>query len=237
MAEDQLITQHDLFVVTANDERFGAPSAQRAHSAVNELRHRFPGSNFSWMLSPDAPAPAEFCGRYRRLNGLAESQRVAHLFLLTPGFAITEATVLTTLCGASIRADILEILPGLANGMPCYSCLALIPTPDGPRAEIDQGTSALTELGQRHTEPRWPEVDGDPGPDTPIARAVWADITQKQCEADDPYPVPVQSSPPSAPPDNDWFSPVVPSPAGLDACGKSSCSQKGEDVSGTQWYG
>jgi hypothetical protein len=43
-----------------------------------------------------------------------------------------------------------------------------------PRSEL--GTSAMTELDQWHIDPGWPTVDDDPGLDTPIARAVWADL-------------------------------------------------------------
>jgi hypothetical protein len=242
VAEDQLATQprpRDLFVVIADEERFGAPNAQVAHHAANEPRHRFPGGDFSWMLVPDAPAPADFCGRYRRLNGLAESRRVAHLFLLPPGIAVNEATVLTGLCSASIRADLLEVLPGMANGMPCYSCLALIPVPSRRTAGVAESASASVELGPRHTEPNWSDIDSDPGPETPIARAIWADLNQKCGDSEDSDPAQAsvaKQSPTSSPPDNDWFTPVLPSSSGAHARSESSCSPKGGDVSDTQWY-
>jgi hypothetical protein len=197
MAENELITldqqqPRELFMVAASGHRslLPIPSPQSAHETAAALRSRFPNRQISWMLRPDSPAPAEFCGRYRRIEGLSESRRVGHLFLLPPGKWVSEATVLSTLCGEPIRADLLEILPGRVGGMPCYRCLALIPTPDAPAAEITRqangepphrprselGTSALTELDQRHIDPGWPAVDDDPGLDTPIARAVWADL-------------------------------------------------------------
>ncbi|MFL6126086.1 hypothetical protein [Actinophytocola sp.] len=198
MAENLLSTQEQsrpsgLYVVTVRGqhERFPASNAQLAHDAAAELRRRVPGIDISWMLVPDAPAPAEFCGRYLPGNELAESLRVAHLFLLSPGVAVDEATVLTARCGEPIRADLLEILPGWVGGMPCNRCLALIPAPDAPAGEITQQaseeplrrprhelgtTSALAAVDQRHTEPRWPDIDVDPGSDTPIAREVLADL-------------------------------------------------------------
>jgi hypothetical protein len=198
MAENQLITQdqprrRDPFVVTVHGHhrRFPAPSAQLAHDLAAELRRRAPGVDISWMLLPSIPMPAEFCGRYLARNGLAESQRVAHLFLLSPGVAVDEATVLNAWCCEPIRADLLEILPGRVGGMPCNRCLARISAPDVPAAEINQQdgerplqpprnerdtTSALAEVDQRHTDPRWLDLDVALDPDTPIAREVWADL-------------------------------------------------------------
>jgi len=56
--------------------------------------------------------------------------------------------------------------------------------PQRPRHELGN-TSALAELDRWHTEPRWPDMDVDPGPDTPIARKVWADLRHGRLGAAD----------------------------------------------------